>query len=71
MKMIDVVKVGTPPLYGKDIRYNNLYPNKGMIMYGYHETGVVPRKKKSFVSNENIGDEGLFLFYLLGGIDDV
>ncbi|KWZ65105.1 hypothetical protein HQ51_0217570 [Bacillus altitudinis] len=71
MKMIDVVKVGTPPLYGKDIRSNNLYPNKGMIMFVYHETGVVPRKKKSFVSNENIGDEGLFLFYLLGGIDDV
>ncbi|CAI7727480.1 hypothetical protein WT0BACILLUS_03757 [Bacillus altitudinis] len=40
-------------------------------MFIYHETGVVPRKKKSFVSNENIGDEGLFLFYLLGGIDNV
>jgi len=62
MKSIDVVKDGPPPLYGKDTRSNNLYPNKGMIMYVYHETGVVPRKKKSFVSKVNIGDERLFLY---------
>ncbi|RAU01447.1 hypothetical protein DEJ56_14420 [Bacillus altitudinis] len=71
MKRINVVKVGTPPLYGKDIRYNNLYPNKGMIMFIYHETGVVPRKKKSFVSKFNLGDDRLFLFPITGGIDDV
>ena len=62
MKSIDVVKVGTPPLYGKDIRSNNLYPNKGMIMFVFHETGGVPRKKKSFVSKLNLGDERLFLY---------
>lgn len=33
-------------------------------MYAYHETGVVPRKIKSFVSKANAGDDGLFLYLI-------
>lgn len=40
-------------------------------MFVYHETGVVPRKKKSFVSKLNLGDERLFYIPITGGIDDV
>lgn len=50
MMDVRVVKNDAPPLHGQDSRLSSLYSDECVIMFNYHEIGVVPRKEKSFVS---------------------